>query len=310
MTALQTELDSITSLADLASGGCAYLLDLFVEFEVLFLPAGGTIAPGEEVAVMVKLTPAFEQRLRSTLACSVAGGVTQYVNVQAEVQRPRCYVSVHELEMRTSPTDASCYVDVPVEATFTITNANFLEAHIAWEQVCIPEYDIVFSPPTGTLSANASMEVNVTFTARRPIGDLERLVKCRVAGMLLPVSIVLRAKTVGLTVKYGIKCQPQTLPESSMSVIPPLDQNAPTPSFSLADEEKLDEPPTLDLGDTPVYQSRSIVFFIENFTPIPAEFTMRMKGFGEAEGIFSTTVGLQVTAGARPNIADNLGAIF
>merc|ERR1719230_804023 len=38
VTALQTELDSIRSLADLASGGCAYLLDLFVEFEVLFLP--------------------------------------------------------------------------------------------------------------------------------------------------------------------------------------------------------------------------------------------------------------------------------
>lgn len=37
--ALQTELDSITELAGLASGGCAYLLDLFVEFEVLFLPA-------------------------------------------------------------------------------------------------------------------------------------------------------------------------------------------------------------------------------------------------------------------------------
>jgi hypothetical protein len=272
--------------------------------EFLFLPAGGIIAPGEQVSVMVKLTPNFEQRLRSTLACSVSGGETQYVNVQAEVQRPRCYVSAHDITMRTSEADPSCYVDVPVTSTFTITNANFLTATLAWEQVCIPEYDIVFHPPTAKLAANESIDVTVTFTARRPVGVIERLVKCRVEGMLLPVSIVLRAKTVGLTVKYGIQLQPQTLAESVMSVIPPLKAGVPgheAPFSLVGGETKFDEPPKLELGDTPVYQSRSMVFFIENHTPIPAEYELRMKGFGEPQGIFSTTVAMQYTAGSRPN---------
>ena len=280
--------------------------------EFLFLPTGGILGPGEQTSIMVKLTPDSEQRLRSTLACTVNGGATQYVNVQAEVQRPRCYVSTHDITMRTSETDASCYVDVPVSTTFTITNANFLTAKLEWEQVCIPEYDIVFHPPTSKLAANESQEVTVTFTARRPIGTMERLVKCRVEGMLLPVSIVLRAKTVGLTVKYGIQLQPQTLPESVMSVIPPLQAGVPgdeAPFSLVGGQEKFDEPPTLDLGDTPIYQSRSIVFFIENDTPIPAEYELRMKGFGEPQGIFSTTVAMQYTAGSRPNLENQMGTL-
>ena len=275
--------------------------------EFLFLPPGGIIPPGGQQAVMVKLTPNFEQRLRTTLACTVNGSETQYVNVQAEVQRPRCYVSVHDITMRTSEADPSCYVDVPVEYKFTITNANFLTATLAWEQVCIQEYDIVFYPPTAKLAANESQEVTVTFTARRPVGVIERLVKCRVQGMLLPVSIVLRAKTVGLTVKYGIQLEPRTLPDSVMSVIPPLKAGVPgheAPFSLVGGEEKFDEPPKLELGDTPVYQSRSMVFFVENHTPIPAEYELRMKGFGEPQGIYSTTVALQYTAGSRPNRAD------
>lgn len=108
------------------------------------------------------------------------------------------------------------FVDVPVMRTFTITNANFLNAVYTWEQVSISEYDIVFTPSRGELGANESQEITVTFTARRPVGHVDRLIKCRVRGMELAVCITLGAATQGLDVTYGIQIEPTTLDEQEM----------------------------------------------------------------------------------------------
>jgi hypothetical protein len=272
--------------------------------DVLCLPAEGTLQPGEEVVVRVKLTPKCDERVRSTLACTVAGGPTRFVNFQAEAQTPRCYVDRHSIEMGNLPdgTVTPCYVDVPVSQTFTITNANFVPATARWEQVSVTNYDIIFSPAELSLEANESKKVTVTFTARRPVGHVERLVKCRVAGMKLPVAISLGAATMGLTVAFGIQSPPTTLPEAGMSTIEPLAVALQTETMSLAPgAPEQDKPPSLEMGDTPIYRSRSISFFISNKTPIPAEYSLRMERFGEPEGIFASTVGFDFTAGRRPN---------
>ena len=64
-------------------------------------------------------------------------------------------------------------MDVPVHTEFRICNANFLTAEFEWRQISGDDYDVMFRPARGTLGANETKVIGLTFVARRPmVSDL------------------------------------------------------------------------------------------------------------------------------------------
>jgi hypothetical protein len=87
-----------------------------------------------------------------------------------------------------------------------------LPAHFSWDEparhgknadVVARTWHTEFSPNSGVLSSKASMDVQFTFTARRP-GRIDALFACDVEGMAYPLGFTLTAMAKGLVVTYEV----------------------------------------------------------------------------------------------------------
>ena len=124
----------------------------------------------------------------------------------------------------------------------------------------------------GTLLANQTKTIKLTFVARRPLGHIEELIQCAVAGMALPIGLALHADTQGLSVSYGIMCKPTPLAPSEFGLLAAGERRITedTPPVSESETPPARRPPrslsiphfaSMLIAVSPLYLLRGSIFF-------------------------------------------------
>lgn len=253
-----------------------------------FNPPRGLLQPGEVANVdCVCAAGTQPERLRATLQCATSaafdldgGGSSnrsgsdatvsafepQFVSIRGEVQAPKVYLSVSELNL------GGCYVGVPVTRTLVLKNLSNLATHFGWSR-CLGDqatgFHFSFSPSAGTLSEKQSLEITFTLVAKTP-GVLSEFFACECFGMVLPLGFELKATCRGVVVAYE---------PIAKGAIPPRPLGSPQdPQYTGKDPlpAQLPRPPQFNFGDSvPLFERRTMQFAIRNFSAIASPFTLK-----------------------------------
>jgi hypothetical protein len=238
-------------------------------------PETGLLGPHETATTYVICECGHSpERLRSTLTCIIKGVdqtadavfEPQYVSVRGEVQAPKVYLDISELNLGT------CFIGVPVTRTVTLHNLSNLSTQFKWQRCLGPNpagFHFKFEPSEGTIGEKQTLKVKFTMTAKTS-GVLSELFACECHGMHRPIGFELKSSIRGVVVAY------EAIDDNATSLPQPLGKptdvqymgSSPLPVAGIA--------PKFNFGDSvPLFERRIIRFAIRNLSAIACPFTIQ-----------------------------------
>ncbi|XP_071961985.1 deleted in lung and esophageal cancer protein 1-like [Antedon mediterranea] len=218
--------------------------------EFVFRPSSGDLLGLCSTVIMVTFNPSHCRHLRSVFECSVIGGTSSYIGVQADVKEPQaCLLSCH-LQM------PEVYINVPIKHTVQLLNQTPLATRFFWGETQGHQSKyctIVCQPKSGVLKPRQQIDIVIECIFRKQEELDDVCIPCHVEGMCDPVYLKLSATIQGLKVSYYKKDEQEAIIE--------------------------DDDLSLDFGDVELGNVTKKVFCIKNQTAISASYNILVGHF-------------------------------
>jgi hypothetical protein len=185
------------SLSAVAEDGIAHFHQTHVKFE----PSSGTLAPGQQIQVMAKVTALSDGPHKTTVMLRGPGDkLAACIEALACVATPRAVISTPKIDL------GHTFVGVTVRSTVTVRNLSLLPIDFQFTVESPdpePLAELKIRPEKGTLQAGDQVEVQLRY-APRSVGHSCIFGVCQVAGAPDATGFMITSNIQGLSTTYEL----------------------------------------------------------------------------------------------------------
>lgn len=168
-----------------------------------FRPFGNFLEAKKSNIVTICYEPKQPEKLNEIIECRVAQGITRYISVRGQAQKPKIIISSTHVNLGTT------YLDCSVQHKIQLTNLTFLQSKFVWiiDPIKLREagYSLYFEPSSGIIEPSQTVDVIINFSPEK-VGNFEILVPCFVDGMMdNPIGVLITGEAKGLSVSLSVK---------------------------------------------------------------------------------------------------------